>query len=412
MGIATTTDEGMPRLPFLVVLLLSLLVAALSHAAADPTLILRAVMDKAGGCGSCVQVEALTVSDGRVALRGFSMQPELAGQPQVRIGVISGRPDWSGSWSRRAPVFSDLRVDGLSVEVLERHPPRPMAGGGICLYTDEAHLQSGRVDVAESDDQPRVRVEGLEATARGLRWCPARRSWTGRASATGEAIKVGELRATDISAERAVAVGNAFFFREGRFRVGEAEGTGSGEITRLEARAAMHLALHLDHQPLEALVSGATGGESPVSGQATAQLELHSGGDLPVGGAWWEGQVRVAAARLYLGDEVGGLSRLALDIAPWVQRDGDSLALGAIRGGMRMRRGTATIDCLTQVDPDGGETQLVAWGEIGADTLALWLARDRKDDLRGPALHLGGTPRQPKVKVNGLPDPLPTLACR
>jgi hypothetical protein len=388
-------------------LLLLALSAALVPAAAvalerDPRLLARTIAWAAGWPEEAVSVGAFDASlrDWTFALRDLHVVPPKQSAPEVSIGAMTGSlphpvPLWTGTLQLGRVVLVDLVVAAR-----QQRPPPPLElveGRPLTIAARHVDLASGTFRAPRDRHLPAVEITGIAGTVERFHWTPAWRNIHGVAVARAERMHIGAIELADVHAPAVTLDGRTAVFDDVTFRYGDTKGTASGRGTDLHGRAATEIWVVVADEPLAHAIETATGEPSPITGRASVDVTLRTGGELPPGGARFSGWVSVDHVAVHVREGLKPLQKLFVDVAPWfVLRDDGWIEAGLLEGRATFGRGWVEIHTLER--PDDEHKTLQAWGSLRDGRVDLKVRivprkrhRDRRDGLgvtiSGPAAH-------------------------
>lgn len=325
-------------------------------------------------------------------------------RPDVDVDkVVLGVPDLGRAWSGSEVVLRRMIVVGLDIRAKQQRAPRDWEPGDSAL----ALVRAERVEVWDAHfwapydtPLPETEVTRIFGTLTDLSFTPGDRALSGSAVLRADQFRTGTLTLDRLSFTEIAAENSNLTLKGGRYAYAGGRGTLTGTVRGIHRRATVDLRLQLTDAVAETLITASTGKPSPLRGRVDADLEVHSGGSLPRGGAWYEGQIVFQDGRLRLGRELTPFQRDLFALAPWVELDEqDQLIIGEVAGRARFTRAGVTLH---ELNYTAGRRDLALWGTLTPEAVALTLRAlpQKKAEVRaGWGVVIEGQPNALTVRV-------------
>lgn len=350
-----------------------------------------------------VALEGLTLRWRRLTLEGLTLQPPQAHAPAIRIGHAEvDLPPLRPLWERQEVRLGEVVVEALEILKPDQAPPRDLElplKAPVTLQADTVRLTDGRFHAPADGVMSEVEATGVEVEAVDFVWTPAMRRMSGVGQARIERLQLGAIPLHSVRVPELVLERTTLRLPSASVGYGESTVSVSGGIVAMDTAPAVALEVLLEQERLENAVSTALGGASPLRGFLQARVMLRSGGDLPRGGARFEGVIRLRRAEVYLGHDLKMLPKFLIDIAPWFRRGDDGwMEAGSLIGVGRFGRGWVEVAIER---PSRTHRVLQAWGRLDGQVMDLVVrAVPRRDDEKpGVGVTVQGTVKAPRMKL-------------
>ncbi len=180
-----------------------------------------------------------------------------------------------------------------------------------------------------------------------------------------------------------------------------------GHIAGFHRRGPLTLKAAMQGGRLEKVIESATGAGSPIRGEIDLNLVVHSGGDLPRGKSWMEGDIAVRDGRVPLPPDTKAIVLDLIRIAPWVDlSDKNEVLLHDAKGTLRLDRGSVDIGHLEYA----GKRPIHVRGHVDASSLDLVVRivpAKNADERAGLGIVVTGSPEKPEVRLARRDELLP-----
>lgn len=312
--------------------------------------------------------ELLAPETWEVTAVGVRILPRDHERQETHIARLTvGMPDLVRAWATRVLAFEWARVVGLRIHKKEQRPrdqvwtPRETALDLITARTIEVWDAAYHAD----PDPPigSAEVTHIYGELSDVRYAPGARALSGTGTLRCRRLRSGTVDLRRVVVGRVDAVDSDLHLQDGSFRFADAPGSVHGDIEGIFGRARMALTLSMQGADLGQLVRTATGQPSPIDGRLDATFTVHSGGELPRGGSWMQGSIRLTDGRIPLDDSVSDLTHDLLTLVPFLETDDGHLLLGETTGTMLLDRRSVQVLEATYQSPRR-EAQLLG----GVDT--------------------------------------------
>jgi hypothetical protein len=351
-----------------------------------------------------VQLEQLDLRwPPRVAVWGLSLQPPEPHAPAIHIvAAEADLPALAVLWQRQEVHLGDVVVEGLSIRKPDQHPPRELElplRAPVVLRADHVLLLDASFHAPADGIMSEVEATGIQVEAVDVRWVPGMRQLSAVGRAFIERLQLGAIDLHTVRAEELSLDRTRLDLPRALVGYGESTVSVAGHITAMDTKPAVELEVLIEEERVENAVATALGHSSPLRGFLQARVVLRSGGDLPRGGARFEGILRLRRAEVFLGQDLKMLPRVLIDIAPWFRRqDSGWLEAGTLVGQGRFGRGWVE---LSMERPSRTHRVLQAWGRLDAEHIDLTVRAvpKRGDDRPGVGVKVSGTVKAPKLRL-------------
>lgn len=303
----------------------------------------------------------------RVVIADLRVAHADPSRPAIQVARLeSDLPDLAALVLDREVRLRWLRVHGLRIHLPRQPPPEPWVEEDTPIsriLADKVELYGGFFRAEPDDPLPQVEMADMEAELTGVAYAPGARLLSGSGHGRMSTLVAGTVPLHDLVLPELNCV-DSTLVGAGTFRYAGRPGRVTGEIRDFHRRGAGTFELTLPDASFERVIEGATDARSPISGTLDAAFVLHTGGELPRGGAFMEGTATLSGGRLHLGDEVKPGTLRLLRLAPWVELADHTVVLGDLRGRLRLDRGRVTVHRLLY-ESTGGDRRIEAWGHFG-----------------------------------------------
>lgn len=296
-------------------------------------------------------------------------------KPEIHIKrAVAGMPDLMRAWATQELALDKLLIIGLDIQAKQQRPSKAWVPRKTALKRVTAqHVVVWDAHYFAPTDAPllEAEVKRIYGELFDVVYEPGSRDLDGRGSLSADSFRTGSLVLNDLRLKTITAEDSNVYFRDAKYRYGGGHGSLNADILDIFKRSTVTINFTLEGARAEQMVTTSTGGASPVYGNINATMEMHTGGDLPRGGAWYEGAVHITEGEVSLGKEVGEFTRDLIRLAPWLELDETGrVQLAEMNGRMRFTRGVTTIHELVYV---GQRRDLHLWGVADATELELTL---------------------------------------
>lgn len=234
--------------------------------------------------------------------------------------------------------------------------------------------------------------------------------WTRELDATGSLrasrFVTGSIEVSGVSIPRLSSKASHLRFSGGVRWTGRPM-TVDGTIAGFHRRGPLTLKVHMDGGRLEKVIESATGAPSPIRGEIDLDFTVHSGGELPRGKSWMEGDIAVRDGRVPLPPDTKAVVLDLIRIAPWVDLSANNeVLLHDAKGVLRLDRGSVDIAHLEYA----GKRPIHLRGHVDAarlDLVVRIVPAKNADERAGLGLVVTGSPEKPDVRLARRDELLP-----
>lgn len=365
-------------------------------------------------------VELLTLgrwrdpSSWRLAVTNFQFRPKDPTKTSWKANrIVASLPNLPLLQSKRVLHIDHAVVSGLEITAYQQRPPPPWTpkkSGLAWIQADRLEVWGASFSAPEDPPLLPAFTHHIYGALEKIRYDPTSRE----VSAVG-ALTIPEFTTGAITISNAVMP--TFELRRsdlhftGSFEFGTSSGKLTGQVLQFHKKSDVTLTVDIVDGELDKIVETATGSRSPIAGTLSARFSVHTGGELPRGGAWMEGFARFTDGRIALDRRM--TKPLIVDILrimPWVKVNANyDVLLSDMRGTIRLSRGNAQLKELVY---KAGKRDLTLRGHVTADDLALIvrLVPLKEPETRaGLGMVLYGTPKEYQFRLAEKSDLLPLV---
>jgi len=349
-------------------------------------------------------------SSWRISAVGMTATPTDPKKPDVRIQrIVAALPNPLEAAASGIIRFPWARISELKVTAHQQRPPPSFeVRKGIKLYVERGELWNAGFSAPPDYPLGAVEVGAVDGLLDNVLWDPGARTFFGSGIAEVGLFHTGSLSFDNVHVTDLKAFGDELQL-EGRFKLGASPGSMTGTIANLTKRPKVDFDVILKDLPLTKAVQLATGSTSPLLGTLDLELLLHSGGNLPRGGAKMEGKLKLRHARMKLPKGTKPIVYDVIRIAPFVglNRRGE-MTLGNMDGEIRFGRGEVKVQ---ELNYHNGAQRLRMWGEMAGGNVGLTLRvvpKEDADERPGFGIVMYGTTDAPRFRLAKPQELLPS----
>jgi len=370
-----------------------------------PSWVARGVERAVGWPEHALEIGAIDLRwGGRFLVHDLRVQPPGPNAPQVTLRrAEADLPDPVALWERVDVSLGDVLLDELAIVRPNQAPARglelPPGPWPVSLVGDRVTVTDASFEAPKDGILSAVSVTGIDLDAVDVRWTPAVRQIEALGAARIDQLQLGAIPLHTLRVPSLVVDKTVVALPSAHVEYGTSTVAVSGDITDLDTRAAVLLDVLVEKERVETAVSTALGGRSPLRGFLQARVRLRSGGDLPRGGARFEGFLRLRSAEVFVGNDLKMLPKVLIDIAPWFRRQESGwLEAGNLIGEGAFGRGWVRLQ---MERPSRKHRVLQAWGQIDGSAMDLVVRAVPKKgaDRPGIGVSVKGSVHAPRLKL-------------
>lgn len=344
----------------------------------------------------------------RVTLTGIDVVPTDPERPTVHVTRLTvGSPELVRAWARRELRFALVQLVGLDIHAKHQHQPRPWTPHKTALdrvTVDDFDLWDTSVIIDADGPLAAVDLRRVDGHVTGLVYEPATRAIFGEGSFSATSFKDGAAQLHRLELPKVTATGDRLEWRDGTVVFGGGGARLDGMIEGLKGHPTVTLKVHLVRVDLSAVVAAATGKESPLGGELSADLDVHAGGDLPRGQAWAEGTLQLDGGNFAIQPDTKAIVLKLVEASHLATVSNGRLALHPLSGRLRLQRGRVELQDLRYA-LQRRELQLRGTIDDKVYTLVLRLMPESDPERRpGLGLVLSGTAGEGSPQVRRATD--------
>lgn len=338
----------------------------------------------------------------RLVLVDIDIESDVPNRPTVHFDrLVMTPPDIQRFWYRQEFYVHEVWVMGLEIQAKNQRPGSKQTNPSRWLEeirADHVHIWDGNYAAPADAPLPKAGVIGIYGDIRNFSYNPFERMLEGEGQLLAREFYSGDVRLNHMkigdirSHESDIQIADGTVFWENQKVLLK------GTITDIDKRARVHLTGSIERARVETLVQTATQERSPIFGNCSVTLEVHSGGEIPRGEGYTEAHVRLTNAILPLPKNTRGIYKDIIRLLPVATLDDDNrVHLENMVGTLTLQRGVVTLHQLKY----DARFPIFVRGVIDSKTLNLWVRIVPRGDpaIRpGYGLHLSGAHSDPKVE--------------
>lgn len=347
----------------------------------------------------------------RVVLSDFHFQPRDPKKTEFRVERFVASFPSIPRFAERALWFEEADVYGLTIQAHQQRPaePRTPKRGAIdSLGAGLVRLHGGSFEAPKDPPLGRAAMSGIRATLQDVTYVLVTKELTASGRLEAREFVSGAITLDGVTLSDVKSVASDLTF-DGTARLAGRDAHIHGDILHFHERGAITIRVTLSGMRLERLVALATDQRSPVIGNLDLDFVVHSGGDVPRGGAWMEGGVRITDGRVILPPDTKAVVLDLIRIAPYLKLgQNNQVILGDMDGSLRLDRRSVTI---RELHYQAQKRSLEIRGHIDMaedmEVIVRLVPLNDPDERAGIGLVLWGPPTQPKFRLATRKELLP-----
>lgn len=349
----------------------------------------------------------------RFAVSDFRVTPRDPMKADVSIArIVVGLPDLDRLYSEQELHFTWARAVGLHIQAHQQRPPVPWQDADAAvdlMLADVVEVWGASYDAPADPPLGMAHIDRVYGDLQGLVYEPGRRELSAKGSLWAPAFTTGAITVTNLRIPELECTKSTARLK-GTMGFGGTQTHVSATIADFHRKPTVQLNVSFKGAAVDNIVWTATGHKGPLVGTLDANLVVHSGGKLPRGGAWMEGEVTLTDPRIPLKADVSNVIKDIIRIAPTVKLSEDNqVVMGDMHGTLRLTRGTAVIKNLVY---EANKREIQLRGHVAEDDLLMVMRLvplKKKETRPGVGLVMYGTPQKYMFRLAKKEDLLPEV---